>query len=747
MIGKTIAQYRIFDRIGAGGMGVVYKAEDLKLHRTVALKFLPDESAGDPQARTRFFEEARAAAALDHPNIGTIYEVNEADGLVYIAMAYIPGKSLKARILSGPLEIPEAVEIARQVAEGLQHAHDRGIIHRDIKPGNIMLTEDGRAKILDFGLAKIERSADQTRTMTVMGTVAYMSPEQVLAENVDSRTDIWSLGAVLYEMLAGKPPFPARSIQAMMSAILHERPESLASAREGIPPEPDRVINRMLAKKADERYARAGDVAAALTALLSTKSSSSAEGEAFPSIAVLPFLNMSADPENEYFSEGLAEEIINGLSRLRHLRVVARTSAFAFKGKEQDIREIGRKLNVSTILEGSVRKSGNRLRITAQLINVADGFHFWSEQFDREMKDVFAIQDEISLEITKKLNVSLQRGERSPAVPRIENLEAYHLYLRGRFLVYKWTQGSLFKAIDCFEQVLVDAPNFAPAIAGIAESYFFLGFLNLVPPRESFPKAGEMAQKAIDRDPSLAFAHTILGLTRLHFEWDWPGAEKDLKQALALNAQDGLAHAGYGTYLLVMGRLEEAVIEFSRELKINPLASSTAFNIGVSLMRAGRLDQAIARMKILSEGEEDHPYNQWILGQALFLRGERKTGIERMRRAVDQSKRNPMILSGLGWALAMDGQTTEAEEIIAELKRRSDEEQIRPYLIAKIQAGLNQADQAFAWLEQSYRQHDPSLAFILTDETLVHLRADPRFDDLLVRLKLDPNVKPGTDPG
>lgn len=720
-------------------MGVVYKAEDLKLHRVAALKFLPEGSAEDPLARTRFLQEARAAAALDHPNIGTIYEIDEANGQIYIAMAYIPGKSLKERILSGPLDVREAMDIARQISEGLQRAHDRGIIHRDIKPGNIMLTEEGLAKILDFGLAKLERGADLTRTMTIMGTLAYMSPEQALGEDVDSRTDIWSLGVVFFEMLTGKLPFPGGHAQAMLSAILNERPVSLAEARKGIPPELDRIINRMLAKKTAERFGRAGDVTAELKALLSVNPRAGAEGEAAPSIAVLPFLNMSADPENEYFSDGLAEEIINGLSRLRHLRVVARTSSFAFKGKEQDIREIGRKLGVTTILEGSVRKSGSRLRITAQLINVADGFHFWSEQFDRDMKDVFAIQDEISQEIVKKLNLDPRGEERGPAVPRLENLEAYQLFLRGRFLINKWTLGSLYKAIDCFGRVLEEAPDFAPAIAGIAESYFFLGFLNLVPPRESFPKAREMAQKAIDRDPSLAFAHTFLGLTLLHFEWDWPGAEIVLKRALALNAQDGLAHAGYGTYLLVMGRLEEAIGEFSRELKINPLASSTAFNIGASLMRAGRLDQAIARMKDLIEAEGDHPHNQWILGQALFLNGEHKTGIERLRRAVEQSKRNPMILSGLGWVLAMDGQTIEAEDIIAELKRRSDDEQIRPYLIAKIYAGLKEADQAFSWLEDAYRQHDPSLAFILTDETLVHLHSDRRFADLLARMNLDRN--------
>jgi TolB-like protein/Tfp pilus assembly protein PilF len=463
-----------------------------------------------------------------------------------------------------------------------------------------------------------------------------------------------------------------------------------------------------------------------------------------PSIAVLPFVNMSADAENEYFSDGLAEELITRISRLRDLRVVARTSAFAFKGKDLDIREIGRKLDVQHILEGSVRKSGSRLRITAQLINVADGFHLWSEQYDREIKDIFAIQDEIAHEIVKKLKINLMSEDKSQAPSRIENIEAYQRFLRGRHLLSKYTLVSLYKAIDCFSQVLDEYPDFPPALVGMADAYFFLGFLDLMPPRESFPKAKEMAKKAIALDPSLANAHSLLGLTLLHYDWNWPGAEKSLRQALAINDQNSFAHSGFGTYLLAIGKMDEAVNEYLLELQVNPLASRTVVNCGMTLMRSGKLDEAIAHMQRVIDSEGGNPHTQWLLGQAWFLKNEHEKGIEQIRQAAAISKRNPMILSGLGWALATNGQSEEAREILSELKRRSDEEPIRPYLIAKIFAGLNDADEAFAWLGQSFRQHDPSLAFILTDETLVHLHQDQRFKDLLTRLKLDQVFVPAT---
>ncbi len=396
LIGKTISHYRIIEKLGEGGMGVVYRAEDTRLERTVALKFLSPDMTRDASATERFVQEAKAAAALNHPNICTVHEIDEADGRTFIAMECVEGENLKVKITSGTLELNEAVDVAAQVAEGLAAAHERGIVHRDIKPANIVVTPGSRAKIMDFGLVRMAGGAQLTRLGTTVGTVAYMSPEQARGETVDHRTDIWSLGVVLYEMLTGKRPFTGDRDQTVIYSILNDDPESITSHVSGVPPEIAGILVKALAKDPTARYQSAGNLAADLKAFRQRLTSDptaaiSVEPEALPSIAILPFANMSPDPENDYFGDGLAEELANALAQLPQLRVAARTSAFQFRGKDSDIREIGTKLNVGTVLEGSVRKAGNRLRVTAQLISVSDGFHLWSDRYDREMEDVFAV--------------------------------------------------------------------------------------------------------------------------------------------------------------------------------------------------------------------------------------------------------------------------------------------------------------------------------------------------------------------
>ncbi|MGB6865343.1 MAG: protein kinase, partial [Candidatus Aminicenantaceae bacterium] len=509
---KNISHYKILEKIGEGGMGVVYKAEDMKLRRTVALKFLPAELTRDEEAKERFVQEAQAAAAIDHPNICIIYEINESEGKTFISMAYIKGQSLKEKIASGPVELEEVLDIAIHTAEGLKEAHENGIVHRDIKPANIMLTKKGQVKIMDFGLAKLSWGVDLTKTATIMGTVAYMSPEQASGEKADQRTDIWSLGCVLYEMLAGQRPFKGTHDQAAIYSIMNEEPEPVSSLRKDIPVGFEMILHACLQKDPRNRYR---DMEALLSDLrsidLEDKTQILTAVRALdepPSIAVLPFVNMSADPENEYFSDGLSEAIINSLTKIKGFKVVARTSAFSFKGKDVDIRDIGKQLDVNKVLEGSVQKAGNRLRITAQLINVSDGYHLWSERFDRNMDDVFAIQDEISLAIVDNLKLNLLKGEKTKLIKRYTNdSEAYSFYLKGRYFYNKRTEEDMKRSVEYFERALEKDPKFALPYAGLADAYATFGFYHWWPFEEARSKSKEFVLKGLEVDDTVGETH------------------------------------------------------------------------------------------------------------------------------------------------------------------------------------------------------------------------------------------------
>jgi serine/threonine protein kinase len=574
MIGETISHYKITEKLGEGGMGVVYKAEDTRLKRSVALKFLSPELMGSEEWKHRFIREAQAASALDHPSICTTYEIDEIDDQTFIAMSYIEGRSLAERIESGPLEAAEAVRIAIQVAEGLQRAHRKGIVHRDIKPANIMLTDDGHAKILDFGLAKLADRTRLTKTATVMGTVSYMSPEQARGEAVNYGADIWSLGVVIYEMLTGEVPFDGANDQAVIYSILNKEPEPISSIREDMPHALDEAVRKMLRKESEERYedmdSLIGDLKRAQSGLAA---SPMPEEESSPSIAVLPFTNMSADPDQEYFCDGLAEELINALTQIEDLHVVARTSAFSFKGQQLDVREIGRKLNVATVLEGSVRKAGNRLRITGQLVKVADGYHLWSERYDREMDDVFAIQDEITLAIVDKLKPRLLGEEKAKlAKSRAVDLEAYNLYLRGRWFAGQLAQEAFEKAIECYNQAIKKEPDYAPAYAGLADCHTWLPFVGPFESKKIMPKARKAALKALQLDDNLAEAHSSMALIKSLYDWDWESGEREYKRAIELNPGVAFIHQRYAMFLMYMGRHDEAINEAERALELDPLS-------------------------------------------------------------------------------------------------------------------------------------------------------------------------------
>jgi serine/threonine-protein kinase len=750
MIRKTISHYKILKKLGEGGMGVVYKAQDTKLDRIVALKFLPGHLLCDEDAKKRFVHEARAASALNHTNITTIYEIDEAEGECFISMEYVEGKSLKELIKKKQTrkwDMPKIMDVGIQMVEGLSKAHQKGIVHRDIKSDNIMLTSEGIIKIMDFGLAKLKGVSKITKAGTTQGTVSYMSPEQTRGEDVDHRTDIWSLGVILYEMLAGQLPFKGDYEQAVVYSILNEEPKPITDLLADLPGELEQIVNTALSKSPYSRYQKAEDIVIDLRELTNKLESAKKEPSAKefqPSIAVLPFTNLSADPEQEYFCDGMAEEIISALTHIDGLRVVARTSAFAFKDKHEDIRDIGRKLNVETLLEGSVRKAGSRLRITAQLVNVSDGYHLWSERYDREMEDVFAIQDEISLAIVDKLKVKLLGDEKEKLVKRhTDNQEAYNLYLKGRYFWNRRTEEDLEKSIECFKQAIEKDPDYALAYTGLADSYIALPTysFSFFPPKEAFPKAKGAALRALEIDDTLGEAYASLALIKLDYDWDWAGAEKQFKQAIELNPGYATAHHWYAIYLLYMARFDEAIREIKTAQELDPLSLVINRVVGRVFYFARQYDQAIDALLKTIEMEPNCSWVHFHLG-IVYLQ---KSMYEEALAEFHKEKGFPrggevgdiIILSYLGLVHAKMGKRGEAQEALDELLKKSKKACVSPCVLALIHFALGKNDQGFEWLEKAYDDHDLSLHGIKVEPAFDSVRSDPRFKALLKKMGLE----------
>jgi len=737
--GTVVSHYKIIEKIGAGGMGEVYLAEDTELDRKVALKLLPPHLCQDEDCRARFKREAQAVAKLKHPNIVTIYEVSEFQGRPFFAMEHIEGQSLRDLIKGKELTPHHVINLAIQICEGLSKAHQAGITHRDMKPSNIVIDADGRPKLLDFGLATIQGGEHLTKTGSTLGTVGYMSPEQARGQKMDHRSDLFSLGVVIYEMVTGRRPFKGEDEAATLHAVTHDTPQPLARYCSDATDDLQRVVFKLLEKDSGLRYQSAAGLISDLKKLKKELESGPSMAKRKPSIAVLPFTNLSADAEQEYFCDGMAEEIINALTHVESLRVVARTSCFAFKGKSEDIREIGRKLSVETLLEGSVRKAGNKLRVTAQLVNVADGYHLWSERYDRTMEDVFAIQDEISLAIVEELKVKLMGAEKARPVKRhTEDLDAYNLYLKGRYHWNKRTEQGMRKGLEYFQQAAEEDPAYVLPYTGIADCYNLLGWYGYVAPKEAFPKAKVAAEKARDMDATLAEVHTSLAAVREFYDWDWSAAEKGYRQAIELNPSYPPAHHRYGEFLCYLGRHEEAFREIECALNLDPL--SLLYNTILTEVRyfARQYDQAIEAALRTVEMDPNFFTVHWLDAFAYAQKQMYKDAMTETQKAADLSgEANPLIITQLGILYSLSGKNDEAREVLDKLSELSERRFVSPFYTALIHLGLGEKNSALKWLEKAYDEHDHALGTLKVEPMLDSLRSHPRFEALLKRMELE----------
>ena len=746
MVGTTLAQYQILQKLGEGGMGVVYKAEDAKLKRMVALKFLTvNYLKEEAAAKERFLREAQAAAALDHPHICTVYEINEVAGRIFIAMPLIEGRTLLQEIGEGPRNVAEVIEIGCQIASGLAAAHAKGVVHRDIKSSNIMVTRSNpegvlRSQLVDFGLALLSSGGSRLSEVGItLGTLAYMSPEQALGKDTDARTDIWSLGVVLYEALTGELPFHQEYNHAVLYAIVNEQPRPVRELRPGVPIELERIIQRALEKNPDGRYAHSYDMLADLRALRRSPDLTAAirltkalREQLVPSIAVLPFLNMSPDEESEFLSDGITEDLINALTKVKDLQVVARNSVFQLKGKNCTPQEVGERLGATEILEGSVRRIGNRLRVIARLISVIEGCQVWSERYDRVLDDIFDIQDEISRAIVDKLKLRLADKSRAHLVRRsTENLEAYSLYLKGRFYREKLQFG---KAISCFESARTEDPDFAEPYAGLAATYAFLSNLGGGPPRDLMPKAKTEALRALEIDPGLAEAHFALGSVQHWYDWDWAGAESSYQQAIALNPSDVSAHLEYSVFMAYLGRLDGAVSESKRAVELDPISLHANRYLGYVYYVGRRYHQALDQFLKAVELDPSFFPLYWHLGLVYMATGEREKAFQAFEQGRSLAGGDPLSESLAGWAYGLSGNHQEAQRILVDAHERRKQRYFSGLLLAMLHSGLGERDQAFEWLEVGYQERDGLLLTLNVDPAHDALRSDARFSNLLHRI-------------
>jgi serine/threonine protein kinase/tetratricopeptide (TPR) repeat protein len=787
---NTISHYRVLRKIGKGGMGEVYLAEDDRLFRKVALKILPAEFTKDPDRLRRFQNEARAASALNHPNILVVYDVGTEGQVPFIATEYVEGKTLRTQLSSGKMSLRETLEIAIQIASALASAHEAGIVHRDIKPENIMLRPDGYVKVLDFGLAKVTQTSGSTditevptvtEAGTVMGTVKYMSPEQVRGLLVDARSDIFSLGVLLYETVAGVPPFEGKTRSDVIAAILGKEPLPLANHSVDVSQELDWIITKMLRKDQEDRYQTArellndlrvfknkiegsselrrsgrdkmkksllivapeisfkfvfGALAVILLIVLGVYQFKKGTGN-IDSIAVLPLVNVGKETEMEYLTDGITETIIRSLSQLPNLRVMAQSTVFRYKRREVDPQTVGKELGVHAVLTGKVIQHEDDLLITIELADARNNNYIWSHQYRDKASNLLFIQSDIATDISGRLRLGLSGDEKKLLAKNYtNNIEAYQLYLKGRYFWNKRTKEGFEKGIAYFRQALDTDPGYALAWSGLADSYIGLTFYQYAAPKEAMPKAKAASAKALEIDESLAEAHISQAHIAVNFDWQWAVSEKEFKRGIQLNPNYSTGHQWYAIhYLTPIARFDEALAELRRAHELDPLSPLMATFISATLYFARQYEEAARQCRRALELEPNFPVTHWHLGLIYEQIGKYDQAIFEHRKAVDLSGGSPRLIAALGHAYAIAGNREEAMRVIMQLNQS---DYVSPLELAAISVALGEKERAFELLEEAYSERSFHITYIGVRPEFDSVRTDPRFADLMRRISLQP---------